>query len=416
MKQTQTKFFKLSDADLDLSGVSRAKMPGAFKKLLNTGYNVKTVSSVTVVGDQVTFTYSGAHGYLENRVLKVDAPELLSINNGEFVIDSVTTTTVTMTIDGSPMSIVSGFETKVAPLGWDLVYELDLVQLYKMRYLDERDLYVRFVFSPITSGHKPTLNVSVGKTADEAIGIITDENALVEGKENVTPVTGLQWMFNYTSSGTYEVNYTAAQGMNSYGEFIVVGSKYHLVCMCNSQTGNYQGRCYGIIPTNLHDYDVIDYPLVIGTRSTSAMTSSSGNDYQQFNSFSTQGYSHCYVGNTPVAFDYSSSPTTIEIIDVSTSAIASFLPTNIEAFNTFSAFPIMIYERTTRQFLGYAAGGLYRAEILAGQLGSLTAPNLPKFVSDEYGTFIPLQVTWAGQSTSYLHCFLAPVEEIKVVS
>ena len=133
MKQTQTKYFECSDAGLDMCFGGITKNQENFKKLLNLGYNENAVNSVSVVGDHVTFTYDGAHNYKANRVLKVMSGELASINNGEFWIDAVTTNTVTMTIDGAPILIAGGFTTKIASLGWDLVYEVGNIQIYSMQ-------------------------------------------------------------------------------------------------------------------------------------------------------------------------------------------------------------------------------------------------------------------------------------------
>src|SRR5690606_35768536 len=102
MKQTQTKLFDFSDAGLDFSAGSKNLFPDRFKKMLSLGYNVQTVTSVAVAGNQVTFTYGGTHGYAADRVLKVDSGPLSLINEGEFWIDAVTTNTVTMTIDDAP--------------------------------------------------------------------------------------------------------------------------------------------------------------------------------------------------------------------------------------------------------------------------------------------------------------------------
>lgn len=415
MKQTQTKFYAFSDAGLDLCSASRAKMPSAFKKVLSTGYNTQTVSSVVVSGNQVTLTYGGAHGYVERRVLKVDSPALNTINGGEFVIDSVTTNSVTMTIDDAPASIAGGFSSKVAPLGWTLVYENGLVQLYKMRYLDERELYIRFVFAPSTGTHKATANVCIGKTANESTGVITDPNAIIEGKENTSPITGLQWMFTYTTAAA-EANYTAAQGLSDYGNFFIVGSMYHIVCLCNGYSSNYPGRCFAITPTHLYDFYGLDYPLLIGVRSVGALDTYGSSDYYQFNPQTTSGTSHCYIGNIAVALDQSTSATDSAIIYNAPQVSSSFFPTNIESFNTFAAMPVLIYERVTRQFLGFVSGGLYRSELIYSDLGAINASALPKTTEDADGVFIPYQVVWSGQSNQYVHCFCAPLEEIKIAS
>ncbi len=415
MKQTQTKFFAFSDVGLDLASISRARIPAAFKKVLNTGYNEQTVLSVSVTGNQVVFTYGGVHGYTESRVLKVNSGPLSEINAGEFHIDSVTVNTVTLTIDDAPASISGGFKTVVAPLGWDLVYELDLVQLYKMRYLDERELYVRFVFSPATGQHKSTSNVCVGKTANEATGEITDPDTLDDGKTNIIPMIGLQWMFSQQVNAS-DANFTAAQGLANYGNFFIVGSKYHLTCMSNGYSSNYPGRFFAILPAHVYDFDALDYPLIIGMRSITVMNTASGSDYYQFNGQSTPPTSHCYIGKIPVALDSNSNANAGDVINGQTLAAASFFPESLDTFNTFAAAPITLYERTTRQFLGYVSGGAYRSEVLYGQLGNIAAVSLPKITSDDYGVTLPYQVVWSNQGSGYIHVFTAPVEEIKIES
>src|SRR5690606_30234894 len=133
MKQTQTKLFDFSDVGLDFCAGSKNLFPDRFKKMLSLGYNVQTVTSVAVVGNQVTLTYGGAHGYVVDLVLKVDSSVFASINGGEFWIDSITTNTLTFTLDAAPASVVSGFTTRIASLGWDLVYEQGHIYIYKFR-------------------------------------------------------------------------------------------------------------------------------------------------------------------------------------------------------------------------------------------------------------------------------------------
>src|SRR5690606_14373193 len=109
MKQTQTKLFDFSDVGLDFCAGSKNLFPDRFKKMLALGYNEQTVSSVAVAGNQVTLTYGGTHGYVADRVLKVDSGDLSLVNGGEFWIDLVTTNTVTFTLNDAPGSITSGF-------------------------------------------------------------------------------------------------------------------------------------------------------------------------------------------------------------------------------------------------------------------------------------------------------------------
>ena len=123
MKQTQTKLFDFSDVGLDFCAGSKNLFPDRFKKMLSLGYNKQTTSSVADTGNQVVLTYGVSHGYVADRVLKITSGTLATINDGEFWIDSVTTNTVTLTIDNAPASISGGFTTRIASLGWSLEYE-----------------------------------------------------------------------------------------------------------------------------------------------------------------------------------------------------------------------------------------------------------------------------------------------------
>ncbi len=133
IKQTQTKMFDFSDTGLNFCAGSKNLLPDRFKKMLSIGYNEQTVSSIAVSGNQVTLTYGVSHGYVADRVLKINSGVLATINNGEFVIDSVTSNTVTMTIDSAPLSIVGSLTTRIAPLGYQLVYELN--NIHVLNYL-----------------------------------------------------------------------------------------------------------------------------------------------------------------------------------------------------------------------------------------------------------------------------------------
>ena len=223
MKQTQTKLFGFSDVGLDFCAGSKALFPSVFKKVLANGYNTKTVSSVSVSGSNVTLTYGVNHGYVADRFLQVTATGGYS---KEVYIDSVTTNTVTFT-ESTTTGLSGTISTKVAPLGWTLAYESGLVQLYKMKYLDERDLYVRFVFSA-TGARKNVMNVCVGKTANESTGVITDANAFDEHKSNTDVIVGFEWLFNNFVSATTD-SYNYSQGNATFGTGMIVGSKYHLV-------------------------------------------------------------------------------------------------------------------------------------------------------------------------------------------
>src|SRR5690606_1016870 len=264
MKQTQTKLFDFSDVGLDFCAGSKNLFPDRFKKMLALGYNEQTVSSVVVAGNQVTLSYGGTHGYVADRVLKVSAPELLSINGGEFVIDSVTENTATMTIDGAPASIAGNFTTKVASLGWELVYEQAHIHIYKFKHIDDSDMYARFCFqNNMSAGHRNSVAVAAGRTIDLSLGHINDTNLFSNWGicENVIDVI-TKWDFSYSIAATFN-NYSYSQGYSTFGRAMVIGSPYHLVMKYNqgaSTIGNYSALS-AILPFQ-SDYETINYPIV----------------------------------------------------------------------------------------------------------------------------------------------------------
>lgn len=408
MKQTQTKLFDFSDIGLDFSAGSKNLFPDRFKKMLSLGYNVQTVTSVTVAGNQVTFTYGGAHGYASDRVLKVDSGTLAAISGGEFWIDSVTTNTVTFSLDAAPTSIAGGFTTKVASLGWELVYELAEVQLYKMKYLDERDLYVRLVYS--TGSNKSVINICVGKTANIVNGTITDLNSYEPTRSNTVAINGFGFITWYQALNTYN-NYTYSQGLPISGKALMIGSKYHL-CLMLSAWNNRGGRVYGVLPFSNIGYDVLDYPVIIGQYFTSAMSATVTADQTQLNPSSAG--SAFYIGN--LAASATQNNTANDVIDSPSIGLSSFLPTAIDGFNTTSAAPIPMYERDTKQLIGVVSGGLYRAALKANNV-NYTMASAPNITSDiDNSNLVIVNYPFSAQNDIYMNAFAAPIEEIKIVS
>src|SRR5690606_10172412 len=250
MKQTQTKLFNFSDVGLDFCAGSKSLFPDRFKKMLALGYNVQTVSSVAVAGNQVTFTYGGAHGYAADRVLKVNSGALASINGGEFWIDSVTTNTVTMTIDDAPLSISGGFTTKIASLGWSLEYENENIHVYKFKQLDESDIFIRLCFQNQT-GRRNCISPCVGKTFDALTGFITDPLALVANASLISPDNDFKWEFSGVAGATYD-NFTYSQGYSTFGKGVVIGSLYHVGFLTSASISIDSLRVNGCFPSTTH--------------------------------------------------------------------------------------------------------------------------------------------------------------------
>lgn len=405
IKQTQTKYFDFSDVGLDFCAGSKNLFPDRFKKMLALGYNEQTVSSVTVAGNQVTFTYGGTHGYVADRVLKVSAPEILSINGGEFVIDSVTVNTVTMTIEGAPSSIAGNFKTNIASLGYQLVYEQNPVQLYKFKALDESDLFLRLVFTTAYT-NRNTVSVCIGAQADIATGVITDQESYELTRNNPTVNDHLKWEFQYSNDATSN-NYTYTQGYSEFGRGCIVGSKYHMAFLSNMASVYSSGTVNGFFPV-MTSYDNLKLPVIFGF-----VYNAAGSGYN------TKGLSYktfAYLGKISVAFDAMNGSDFPPFIFTTAKARQSYLPATIENFNTTTARPIAIYEHSSRQHLGFLNGGMY--ECMYGD-----DANVP----DTSGSNTPLHtydidlnnkciIHHMASNTGALNCqYLAfPIEEIKI--
>lgn len=406
MKQTQTKLFDFSDVGLDFCSGSKNLFPDRFKKMLALGYNEQTVSSVVVAGNQVTFTYGGTHGYVADRVLKVNAPELLSINDGEFVIDSVTENAVTMTIDGAPASITGNFTTKVASLGWSLEYENANIQIYKFKQLDESDIYIRLCYQDVAT-RRNAIAPCVGKTFDPLTGFITDPNAYTQNAQVVSPGSNLKFDFDFGSSASATRNeWTYSQGLSTYGKANIVGSKYHFTILTNCYTGDGSGVISAVLPNLCLDSEKLKYPVLIG-KVTGITSSISSNALQ---------VTRAYVGNIEVAFESSPTNGASDYIFRTPQAAISFISTELDIFNTTTAQPIFIYEKTTRQHLGVLLGA-FIAKYSSTNAPSLSANSSPFFTEDvDLTNLVCLHHLSLGAASSQAAYMAFPLEEVKIVS
>lgn len=401
MKQTQTKLFDFSDVGLDFCAGSKSLFPDRFKKMLALGYNVQTVTNVAVVGDQVTFTYGGAHGYVADRVLKVDSGLLSSINNGEFWIDSITTNTVTFTLSDAPLSVPHGFTTRIAPLGWDLIYEVGNIHIYKFKSLNEDDLFLRLCFQNNLT-YRNCIAPCIGKSVDLDTGYINDEYALNETKSLATPHAGFKWEYGNKNNATFD-NYTYSQGYGSFGRGVIIGSKYHFVSMHNASNTQAFGRIVGFVPTACLDYKQLDYPVLIGE--ATANPQSSNNSYQL-------SYGRAFVGNARIQFDMATS--TAESLFRVPQASDSFVG-SIDPFNVTSVSPIAIFDHSTQQHYGYISGGLYVCKYASTNAPPNTYQASPFVDYDKDLTSMCYVHHFAySQTAQYTVYLTAPLEEIKI--
>lgn len=395
MKQTQTKMFDFNDVGLDFCAGSKNLFPDRFKKMLALGYNEQTVSSVSVSGNQVTLNYGVSHGYVADRVLKINSGALASINGGEFWIGSITTNTVTLTIDSAPTSISGGFVTKIAPLGWEILFEQSNIHVYKLKALDESDLFLRLCFQNNTA-YRNRISPCVGRSFNPSTGEITDEASLAETKNTASP-TLFAWEFSYAANNSYD-NYTYNQGYNIFGKAMVVGSKYHFAAMLSTWTGS--SRVNAIFPCQALNYEMLKLPLLLGESYT---VSGAGGSTQMSNVKLLLGKVELKV-----------QPSNSTAFAPSYPASQSFLPNSIDNFNTTTASPFMLYERVTGQFLGMSCGLYYTYYgTSAADIPAMDNKAIPyKTLDSDLGNIC--FVHCISNSVSGNVFFTIPVEEIKI--
>lgn len=407
MKQTQTKLFDFSDVGLDFCAGSKNLFPDRFKRMLALGYNSQTVATVSVLGNQVTFEYGVSHGYVAERVLKVSSGPLAAIHGGEFVIDSVTATSLTMTIDDAPISISGNFTTKIAPLGWDLVYEQPYIHIYKMRHIDDTDRFVRICFQSNINDRNAVV-VCIGKTFDATTGVINDPLAL----QSTAAITNASTMnipkWDSYNSSSAQNSWTYSQGLSTFGRGVVVGSKYHFAYL----TGDgypVSHHIYGIFPCHCLDYPALDYPVLIGSMSNSASI---------YGNFSTNSSGHASIGNIRVRFDYANNASAGGLLSTSTNAmpLSSFLTSEIESFNTTTGKPLEVYEQATSQYLGQVYG-LYLCMYAPTNMPSPSVQNYPSTALDVDGNSIVMAASGSNNinSLNQTRLLAIPIEEIKIV-
>lgn len=407
MKQTQTKMFDFSDVGLDFCAGSKNLFPDRFKKMLALGYNTQTVSSVSVTGNQVVLTYGVNHGYVADRVLRLNASNL----NGEYVVDSVTTNTVTLTIDNAPASVSGGFTTFVAPLGWQLMYEQANIQVYKFKALDESDLFIRLCFEN-NAARRSNISPCIGKSFDASTGFINDGNALQATANIVSPAI-FSWDFTDSGSSAGD-NYTYAQGYSTYGRAMVAGSAYHFLIASWQSPSTWRSSINGFVPQSCN-LEKLKYPVLIGWRSANGSSSRSGyGQAYQYNTTDATGYGDAYVGNYRVFFSlFINSTTNVKLVDANV-ASASFYPSEIENFNTTSAHPLSIFLVQTRQFVGFTSGGIYQCRYANSNTPANTYQTSPSLTSDidlSSKMLVHLMSEGTNSNSGY---FAMPVEEIKI--
>lgn len=126
-----------------LSGTAGALI-AVFDACLVSGYNVRTILSITRVGDKATVTYATGHGYAADGLTKVlisgaDQAEY----NGLKTIAKVSTLAYEFTVTGTPDPGTGTITSKVPPLGWAKPFSGTNKAAYRSQELSATGLYLR---------------------------------------------------------------------------------------------------------------------------------------------------------------------------------------------------------------------------------------------------------------------------------
>ncbi len=114
------------------------------QSILIDGFNLKTVDSLTYDAGIATLTVSSNHGFEKHQVIQVMGASQ-SEYNGEFRVLSVTPTTLTYAVAGTPVTPATGSITvKAAPIGgWERAFNSSNVSIYKSTSLLSSQMRLR---------------------------------------------------------------------------------------------------------------------------------------------------------------------------------------------------------------------------------------------------------------------------------
>lgn len=407
IKQTQTKMFDFSDVGLDFCAGSKNKFPEVFKKILSAGYNPKIANSVSISGSQIILTYGVNHDYVADRALLVTATGGF---NKEVYIDSVTSNTVTCTVlDNVTTGLTGTINTKIASIGWDIVYEVSNIQIYKMKHIDGTDRFVRFCFQN-NPNHRNAVAVCIGKTANLTTGVIDDPQALQSTAGITSPsAINLPRWDGYEASASAN-SYSYQQGYSQYGKGVIVGSLYHFAFLAGDGYQNAPHHIYGIFPAVCYEYGKLDYPVLIGN-----LSSSTENYGPVYGNFSSGVGGSAFIGNIRVRFDAINTIQNSAMNNQSVmQATSSFLPDELDNFNTTTALQLPIYENSTSQHLGYIYG-LYLCMYSVENIPNVSIYSLPAITTDiDYSNKVVITASATNNNSPYgVRFFAIPVEAIK---
>lgn len=134
--------------------------------IMVTGYNTKYVNNFVREGRVLTLNYTEPHGYKDGQLLTIFESSVESLNGGLYRVTKVTSdTALTLYIkddsfENLPEMVTDpAMQTKVAPLGWEKVYESPSQRSYRSRHEKSSKIVITFkksTFEPTSQRLKTT--------------------------------------------------------------------------------------------------------------------------------------------------------------------------------------------------------------------------------------------------------------------
>ena len=115
-------------------------MTALLDAVLVTGFNLKTIETLTSAAGVATASIPAGHLYWVGQVLAISGADQNEYN-GEVRVIAVTTSTFTYAITGTPVSPATGasITSKVAPLGWEIAFTATNKRAYRSSPLTDAD-------------------------------------------------------------------------------------------------------------------------------------------------------------------------------------------------------------------------------------------------------------------------------------
>ena len=101
--------------------------------VLVNGFNLKAIDRLSFADGLATATITTGHSYLKDQVVLIEGANETAYN-GQFRIISVTSTTFSYAVNGTPASpatTATSLSAKVAPLGWEIAFSTTHKRAYR---------------------------------------------------------------------------------------------------------------------------------------------------------------------------------------------------------------------------------------------------------------------------------------------